>query len=80
LFRKVIIPDQLLVALYTTNHLERRRNAAWIGGASLVALLLCSLWCWSYWNNKDNIQSISSELAQAASDESKATGQYTEWQ
>ncbi|MBI6667463.1 hypothetical protein B1F73_03015 [Pseudomonas syringae] len=80
LFRKVIIPDQHLVALYTTNHRERRRKAAWIGGASLVALLLCSLWGWSYWNNKDNIQSISTELAQAAAEDSKATGQYTEWQ
>uniref|UniRef100_UPI001F11D811 ImcF-related family protein n=1 Tax=Pseudomonas viridiflava TaxID=33069 RepID=UPI001F11D811 len=34
----------------------------------------------SYWNNKDNIQTISTELAQAAVDDSKATGQYTEWQ
>ncbi|WP_241149458.1 type VI secretion system protein, partial [Pseudomonas viridiflava] len=33
LFRKVIIPDQHLVALYTTNHRERRRKAVWVGGA-----------------------------------------------
>ncbi len=30
LFRKVIIPDQHLVALYTSNHRERRRKAGWV--------------------------------------------------
>ena len=80
LFRKVIIPDQHLVALYTTNHRERRRKAAWIGGAGLVAVLLCSLLGWSYVNNKNTVQTISTELAQAAKTDASATGQYTDWQ
>jgi type VI secretion system protein ImpL len=80
LFRKVIIPDQHLVALYTTNHRERRRKAAWIGGAGLVAVLLCSLLGWSYVNNKNTVQTISTELAQAAKTDATATGQYTDWQ
>lgn len=80
LFRKVIIPDQHLVALYTTNHRERRRKAAWIGGAGLVAVLLCSLLGWSYVNNKNTVQTISTELAQAAKADALATGQYTDWQ
>lgn len=80
LFRKVIIPDQHLVALYTTNHRERRRKAAWIGGAGLVAVLLCSLLGWSYLNNKNTVQTISTELAQAAKADASATGQYTDWQ
>ncbi|MGF6209411.1 type VI secretion system membrane subunit TssM [Pseudomonas sp. ADAK2] len=80
LFRKVIIPDQHLVALYTTNHRERRRKAAWIGGAGLVAVLLCSLLGWSYVNNKNTVQTISTELAQAAKADASATGQYTDWQ
>lgn len=80
LFRKVIIPDQHLVALYTTNHRERRRKAAWIGGAGLVAVLLCSLLGWSYVNNKNTVQAISTELAQAAKTDASATGQYTDWQ
>jgi type VI secretion system protein ImpL len=80
LFRKVIIPDQHLVALYTTNHRERRRKAAWIGGAGLVAMLLCSLLGWSYVNNKNTVQTISTELAQAAKADATATGQYTDWQ
>ncbi|WP_130904597.1 MULTISPECIES: type VI secretion system membrane subunit TssM [unclassified Pseudomonas] len=80
LFRKVIIPDQHLVALYTTNHRERRRKAAWIGGAGLVAVLLCSLLSWSYVNNRDTLQSISAELTQASADDHSASGQYTDWQ
>lgn len=80
LFRKVIIPDQHLVALYTTNHRERRRKAAWIGGAGLVAMLLCSLLGWSYVNNKNTVQTISTELAEAAKTDALATGQYTDWQ
>lgn len=80
LFRKVIIPDQHLVALYTTNHRERRRKAACIGGAGLVAVLLCSLLSWSYVNNRDTLQSISAELTQASADDHSASGQYTDWQ
>ncbi|WP_338581299.1 type VI secretion system membrane subunit TssM [Pseudomonas sp. MAG733B] len=80
LFRKVIIPDQHLVALYTTNHRERRRKAAWIGGAGLVAMLLCSLLGWSYINNKNTLQNITAELTQAGVDDRSASGQYTDWQ
>ncbi|KAB0480238.1 type VI secretion system protein ImpL [Pseudomonas reinekei] len=80
LFRKVIIPDQHLVALYTTNHRERRRKAAWIGGAGLGAVLLCSLLGWSYINNRNTLHSLSAELTQAAADDQSATGQYTDWQ
>jgi type VI secretion system protein ImpL len=80
LFRKVIIPDQHLVALYTTNFRERRRKAIWVGGASLVGLLLCSLWGWSYWNNKSEIQTISTELAQAAVQDQANQAQYSAWQ
>ncbi|MNU43615.1 Outer membrane protein A precursor [compost metagenome] len=80
LFRKVIIPDQHLVALYTTNHRERRRKAAWIGGAGLVAVLLCSLLGWSYINNKNTLQNITAELTQAGVDDRSASGQYTDWQ
>ncbi|MFC6337551.1 type VI secretion system membrane subunit TssM [Pseudomonas sp. CCM 7891] len=79
LFRKVIIPDQHLVALYTTNHRERRRKAAWIGGFGAVALLLCGVWGWSYWNNKSTIQALSGELAQASTDDRASTNQYTAW-
>ncbi|MBV4523495.1 type VI secretion system membrane subunit TssM [Pseudomonas sp. SWRI74] len=80
LFRKVIIPDQHLVALYTTNHRERRRKAAWIGGAGLVAVLLCSLLGWSYVNNRNTLHNITAELTQAGVDDRSASGQYTDWQ
>ncbi|MER2299665.1 MAG: type VI secretion system membrane subunit TssM, partial [Pseudomonas sp.] len=79
LFRKVIIPDQHLVALYTSNHRERRRKAAWIGAASLAGLVLCSLWGWSYLNNRATLASIADELAQAKSADEAANGQYTAW-
>lgn len=79
LFRKVIIPDQHLVALYTSNHRERRRKAAWIGAASLAGLVLCSLWGWSFLNNRATLASIADELAQAKSADEAANGQYTAW-
>jgi type VI secretion system protein ImpL len=79
LFRKVIIPDQHLVALYTTNHRERKRKALWIGGSGILALLLCGVWGWSYWNNKSAIQTLSAELAQASNDDRANPSQYTAW-
>lgn len=80
LFRKVIIPDQHLVTLYTTNVRERRRKVAWVGSASLIAVLLCGLWGWSYWNNKAAIQTISTELTAATAQDKASAGQYTAWQ
>jgi type VI secretion system protein ImpL len=80
LFRKVIIPDQHLVALYTSNVRERRRKAAWVGSASLIALLLCGAWGWSYWNNKTEIQTLSAGLNAAAAQDEASPGQYTAWQ
>lgn len=80
LFRKVIIPDQHLVALYTSNVRERRRKAAWVGGASFIALLLCGAWGWSYWNNKTEIQTLSAGLTAAAAQDEASPGQYTTWQ
>ncbi|KJK07731.1 MULTISPECIES: type VI secretion system membrane subunit TssM [Pseudomonas] len=79
LFRKVIIPDQHLVALYTSNHRQRRRTAAWVGGASLAAVLLCSLWGWSYYNNSSTLAQISAELSEAAAQDASTSGQYTAW-
>ncbi|MDG9873997.1 type VI secretion system membrane subunit TssM [Pseudomonas juntendi] len=79
LFRKVIIPDQHLVALYTSNHRERRRKAAWVACASLAGLVLCSLWGWSYLNNRAVLGSIASELAEAKRQDQAAAGQYAAW-
>ena len=79
LFRKVIIPDQHLVALYTSNHRERRRKAAWVGAASLAGLLLCGLWGWSYVNNRSTLARIGEELAQARTEDAASEGQYTAW-
>ncbi|TDF86168.1 type VI secretion system membrane subunit TssM [Pseudomonas sp. H9] len=79
LFRKVIIPDQHLVALYTSNQRERRRKAAWVGAASLAGLMLCSLWGWSYLNNRNTLAAITAELTQAKAEDSNATDQYTAW-
>ena len=74
-----IIPDQHLVALYTSNHRERRRKAGWVGAAGLAALVLCSLWGWSYLNNRATLASIAGELAQAKADDQAGSGQYTAW-
>ena len=79
LFRKVIIPDQHLVALYTSNTRERRRKAGWVAATGLAALVLCSLWGWSYLNNRATLASIADELAQAKADDQAARGQYAAW-
>ncbi len=65
LFQKVIIPDQHLVALYTSNRSETRRKGIWIGTAALAGLLLCVGWGVSYSNNKAAIQAISGGLVAA---------------
>ncbi|WP_122671906.1 type VI secretion system membrane subunit TssM [Pseudomonas viridiflava] len=80
LFQKVIIPDQHLVALYTSNHSETRRKAGWIGAAAFAALLLCVGWGVSYSNNKAAIESISNGLTAAVQKDASTVNQYTQWQ
>ncbi|HEK1692889.1 TPA: type VI secretion system membrane subunit TssM [Pseudomonas putida] len=79
LFRKVIIPDQHLVALYTTNHHETRRKATWVGAAGLAGLLLCLAWGWSYSNNKAALQAVAANLSAAQKQDAAASQQYTDW-
>lgn len=80
LFSKVIIPDQHLVALYTRNQRERRSKIAWVGGASVIAVMLCGLWGWSYWNNLTTLHDLSTELQTAAQQDADTSAQYTQWQ
>lgn len=80
LFQQVIVPDQHLVALYTSNRRERRRKAAWVGAAGCTALILCSLWGWSYWNNLGALRTLSGQLQTAVTQDSQAGDQYTQWQ
>lgn len=80
LFQKVIIPDQHLVALYTSNRSETRRKSIWVGAATLAGLLLCAGWGVSYSNNKAAIQTISSGLAAGQQKDEQTNGQYTQWQ
>ncbi|QKZ02386.1 type VI secretion system membrane subunit TssM [Pseudomonas eucalypticola] len=80
LFRKVIIPDQHLVALYTSNRREKRRKAGWVGSAVGVALLLCGLWGWSYVNNAATLARIDAQLQAASTADAGAPTGYTAWQ
>ncbi|WP_286914790.1 MULTISPECIES: type VI secretion system membrane subunit TssM [unclassified Pseudomonas] len=79
LFRKVIIPDQHLVALYTSNHREARRKAAWVAAAGVAGLALCLAWGWSYSNNKAAIQAVAGNLQAAQQQDAAASQQYTDW-
>ncbi|WP_176517288.1 type VI secretion system membrane subunit TssM [Pseudomonas faucium] len=79
LFRKVIIPDQHLVALYTSNHREARRKAAWVAAAGVAGLTLCLAWGWSYSNNKAAIQAVAGNLQAAQQQDAAASQQYTDW-
>lgn len=79
LFRKVIIPDQHLVALYTSNRRERRRKALWVGAASLAGVLLCGLWGWSYFNNRAVIAQIEQQLQAAETEDRANPAQYAAW-
>lgn len=80
LFQKVIIPDQHLVALYTSNRSETRRKAGWIGAAAFAALVLCIGWGISYSHNKAAIEAISSGLTAAGQKDAQTVNQYTQWQ
>ncbi|MFJ4394692.1 type VI secretion system membrane subunit TssM [Pseudomonas sp. NPDC089396] len=79
LFRKVIIPDQHLVALYTSNRREARRKGAWVAAAGLAGLALCLAWGWSYSNNKAAIQTVAANLQAAQQQDAAASQQYTDW-
>ena len=79
LFRKVIIPDQHLVALYTSNRREARRKGAWVAAAGLAGLALCLAWGWSYSHNKAAIQTVTANLQAAQQQDAAASQQYTDW-
>lgn len=79
LFRKVIIPDQHLVALYSGNRRELRQKARRVTLAVAVALVLCGVWGWSFWNNKAAIEDMAADLAGAVREDQSVEGQYTGW-
>jgi len=79
LFQKVIVPDQHLVTLYTGTRREERSKAAWVVAAAGLAMLVCAMWGWSYWNNRIQLQSLGNELADAARQDAVNRGQYTQW-
>ncbi|MDB6141985.1 MAG: OmpA/MotB protein [Pseudomonas sp.] len=79
LFRKVIVPDQHLVALYSGNRRELRQKARRATAAVAVALVLCGFWGWSFWNNKAAIEEMAADLAGAVREDQSVQGQYTTW-
>jgi len=79
LLQKVIIPDQHLAGLYRSMRRESRHKAAWVLAAASMGLLLCSLWGWSYSNNRAQLRALNTELSAAMQQDALASGQYAAW-
>jgi type VI secretion system protein ImpL len=64
LFRKVIFADRQLVRQYSSRNRTRTRYAALLGSALILVLALGS-WGWSYYNNRQLIAQVQTDLHKA---------------
>ncbi|MFP5390530.1 MAG: type VI secretion system membrane subunit TssM, partial [Gammaproteobacteria bacterium] len=64
LFRNVIFADKDLVAQYASPAKTRMRYAAFFAATAIVGLALGG-WSWSYMNNRQLVENVEADLAQA---------------
>ncbi|SEF73500.1 type VI secretion system membrane subunit TssM [Marinobacterium lutimaris] len=79
LFRRVIIADQHLAALYASDKKGRRRKIRWILAASLAGIAVCSLWVTSALNNYAEIDGFAKALDESNRYDEQAPEQYASW-
>ncbi|WP_251979165.1 type VI secretion system membrane subunit TssM [Salinicola avicenniae] len=83
LFRQVIIPDQHLAGLYSSDSRGRRRKLGWILATAAVGALACGLWITSAVRNHAELTSMSTaldeSLAPADGAGGGAVGGYADW-
>lgn len=80
LFRKVIIADQHLAGLYSSDTRGRRRKLRWTLAAGLAGLIVCGLWVTSAVRNHGDIEAMSRAFADAkTTDSARGQQQYARW-
>jgi len=80
LFRKVIIADQHLAGLYSSDTRGRRRKLRWTLAAGTAALILCGLWITSAVRNHGEIEAMSTAFTEARLvDDERLDDQYAPW-
>lgn len=80
LFSQVILPDQHLVGLYSGPNNQRQRQLRWSWAALAIALLLCTVWGVSFFQNADELSGIETQLAEAGEVDDQNADSYTRWQ
>ncbi|MFQ3788482.1 type VI secretion system membrane subunit TssM [Halomonas sp. A29] len=80
LFSRVILPDQHLVGLYSGPNAVRRRQLRWCWAALSVAVLLCTAWGISFYNNSHELADIDERLTQAQEADARQPSSYTHWE
>lgn len=80
LFRKVIIADQHLAGLYSSDVRGRRRKLRWTLAAGMAGALVCAFWITSAVRNHGEIEAMSQAFAEARTvDEGRLGDQYARW-
>lgn len=79
LFRQVIIADQHLAGLYSSDEKGRRSKVRWSIAACLIGALFCTLWITSALRNYAEIDAMRTSLAEAGVSDAQQDGQYAMW-
>jgi len=80
LFRQVIIADQHLAGLYSSDVRGRRRKLRWTLAAGLAGTIVCALWLTSAVRNHSQIEAMSQAFAETRSmDDDQQGDRYARW-
>ncbi|GHB23325.1 membrane protein [Salinicola rhizosphaerae] len=80
LFRQVIIADQHLAGLYSSDVSGRRRKLRWSLLAGLAGVIACGLWITSAVENHGEIRAMSGNFADAVRQDDDRPDAYARWQ
>ncbi|WP_110693238.1 type VI secretion system membrane subunit TssM [Salinicola halophyticus] len=79
LFRQVIIADQHLAALYSSDVRGRRRKLRWTLAAGIFGAICCALWITSAVRNHGEIAAMSVTFADAVEQDDQHPERYARW-
>nr|CDQ36534.1 Outer membrane protein II [Virgibacillus halodenitrificans] len=79
LFRQVIIADQHLAGLYSSDVRGRRRKLRWTLAAAALGIIVCTLWVTSAVRNHGEIEAMSHTFAEATAEDDEQQVHYARW-
>ncbi|MCK0714559.1 type VI secretion system membrane subunit TssM [Chromohalobacter sarecensis] len=79
LFRRVIVADRHLAALYSSDVRGRRRKLRWILTAGFTGTLVCALWILSAMHNYGEIKAMSGTFTDAVRNDDDRSSEYARW-